>query len=122
MLKQLVKNPSTLQFLRASPWRISVDSFASSLLDFGYAKSTVQGQLRLIVELVHWLERRKIQVVDLEEEVVGLFIDGRRHEGHLRRGERHTACRFVEHVREKGLIPAAQVHPEASPITQLESS
>ncbi len=54
MLKQLVKNPSTLQFLRASPWRLSINSFASSLLDLGYAESTVQGQLRLIVELVHW--------------------------------------------------------------------
>jgi site-specific recombinase XerD len=122
MLKQLVKNPSTLQFLRASRWRLSIDSFASSLLDLGYAESTVQEQLRLIVELVHWLDRRKIQVADLDEEVVGLFIDGRRHEGHLRRGERHTACRFVEHVREKGLIPAARVHPEESLITQLERS
>lgn len=122
MLKQLVKNPSTLQFLRVSRWRLSIDSFASSLLDLGYAESTVQEQLRLIVALVHWLERRKIQVADLDEEVVGLFIDGRRHEGHFRRGERHTACRFVEHVRKKGLIPAARVHPEESLITQLESS
>ncbi len=75
MLKQLVKNPSTLQFLRASPWRLSVDSFASSLLDLGYAESTVQGQLRLTVDLVRWLARRKIEVADLDEKVIGLFID-----------------------------------------------
>ena len=31
--------------------------------------------------MVHWLERRKLQLADLDEKVVGLFINARQHEG-----------------------------------------
>lgn len=120
MLERFIRKPLTLQSLGACPLGPYLDSFAGSLQDLGYATSTARSQLQLLVDFGRWLIEGKVRVADLDGKVVDLFADERRHQGRLRRGQFHTLCRFLEHVRTQGIIPPAQVSLQKSPLAELE--
>ncbi|MDA2927747.1 site-specific integrase [Acidobacteria bacterium AH-259-G07] len=120
MLEQLVKRPSTVRSLKDSPLGPYLDSFASSLVHLGYSALTLRRQVRVTANFGRWLVKGNIQVADLDEEVVDLFVDERRHQGRLHLGQPLTLRRFVEHLRAEGVIPPAQVSLDKSPVAELQ--
>lgn len=98
-----------------------LDSFAAGLAETGYARSTAQTQLRLLADLGEWLRRRRRTVADLDRHTVEAFVATRRRGGRLRRGDRWTVGRFVEHLQRQGIAGLCTVtSPDEPPLLKLE--
>ena len=76
-----------------------LDSFVANLAQLGYARETVQKQLRLLNAFDGWLRQRGVVLFDLSDAVVALFLEGRRAGGHLAHGDPRTIHRFLDHLR-----------------------
>ena len=120
MLERFFKN-TPLKSLRASPLGPYLDSFTSSLVELGYAASTVCGKIRLTADFGRWLEG-KAEATDLNEKLVDLFVQERGNEALVHRGIRPTLRRFVEHLREQGVVNPAAVAVAQSCLAELDES
>lgn len=88
----------------AGPLSAHIEGFATFLGRQGYALSTVQTKLQLLVALSGWLQRRKMQVTDLDDERLGLFLAYHRRRG-TRRGDERTGWQLLLYLRGLGCIP-----------------
>jgi site-specific recombinase XerD len=77
---------------------IHIEGFATFLGRQGYALSTVKTKLQLLVALSGWLQRRKMQLTDLDEERLGLFFARHRRRG-TQRGDERTGCQLLLYLR-----------------------
>ncbi len=120
MLHHLLKTPSLIQSLRASPLGAHLDSFSSLLLELGYTTGIAQWQIRLTARFGWWLAERGLQVTDLNEGLAELFAREPGNRRCLRRGLAATLHRFAEHLREKGVIGPAPDNPQKSALAALD--
>ena len=60
-------------------------------------------------------------MADLEERIVSRFLDEECCQGHLRRGDRATGRRFLQHLRSSGVIPGPQDVSDQQPLALIES-
>ena len=97
-----------------------LDSFVAAGVHLGYARSTVQQQLRLLGNLERWLNAKRLALDDLQEQEVHRFLEKRRRQGRLWRGDARTAWRFLEYLREKGAIPSPEPTVDESPLAALQ--
>lgn len=97
-----------------------LDSFVGTVTQLGYARFTVRQQVLLLVDLERWFERKSLALVDLDEQVVNKFLEKRRRQGRLWKGHSRTVSLFLEHVREKGAIPAPPPPVDVSPLAMLQ--
>jgi len=67
MLKNSFDRLETDPRLRDSPLVSHLAPFATSLVENGYAKATVQSKLNLLVGLGQWLRRRRLSLTDFDE-------------------------------------------------------
>ena len=105
MLDQFFRDGASAHRLRASLFGPHLDSFAALVSRLGYARSTVQTQLRLLVDLGRWLTRHWLGVRDLGTDAAAGFLRKRRRAGGVRRGDLHTLRLFLHHLRADGVIP-----------------
>jgi site-specific recombinase XerD len=94
-------------------------SFVAAVLKLGYARRTVQNQVCLLGHLERWLGRKRLALVDLQEQEVDRFLMKRRRERHLVSGDLRTAWHFLEHLREKGVVPSPEPTADESPLATL---
>ena len=120
MLHHLLKTPSLIQSLRASPLGAHLDLFSSLLLELGYTTGIAQWQIRLTARFGWWLAERGLQVTDLNEGLAELFAREPGNRRCLRRGLAATLHRFAEHLREKGVIGPAPDNPQKSALAALD--
>ncbi len=73
MTDQFFSTPAALARLHAGPLGPHMDLFASLLSKRGYARSTIQRQLRVVAGLSHWLEEQGLRVDDLDEQSLSGF-------------------------------------------------
>ena len=106
MLENFLPNRATGERLRQGLFGPHLDSFVATLCQLGYARKTVRGRLRLLDNLQRWLDRNNLALVALHEPVVLRFLEERRSQGRLWKGDAPTAHHFLRHLREKGAIPA----------------
>ena len=85
-----------------------LDSFVATVSELGYARSTVRERLWVLADLERWLKRKRLALVDLEEQVLKQFLEKRRRQGRLRRSETRTVHHFLEHLREKGVVQSPE--------------
>ena len=81
-------------------------SFATSLVENGYVKSTVQSKLNLLASFGQWLERRRLSITDFDQQFAEKFIAYKRRKGRVHRGNRETLLQFLDHLRKRDVIPA----------------
>ena len=120
MLEQFFDDPEARRRLVGGPTGSHLDSFARSLADLGYARSTARAQLQLLAEFGAWLQRSQISLDEFDEEIVGAFVDDRRSGGRLRRGDAYTVRRFVNHLRERGVLVLPDPEEDSSPLSRIE--
>jgi site-specific recombinase XerD len=120
MSELLFSNPETLERLRTGPLGPHLESFATTLSKRGYAKSTVGQKIRLVCDLSGWLERRRIEAGDLDQQWVNQFLCWRKKRRRLRRGERETYLQLMEHLLETGVVPHPGAEIEESPLQRLQ--
>ena len=67
MLEKFLERLETDRREQRNPLLVHARSFAASLMERGYAATTMQSKLGLIVDLGRWLGRRGLAVADLDE-------------------------------------------------------
>jgi site-specific recombinase XerD len=97
-----------------------LDSFVVAVTQMGYAGKTVRQQALVVGELERWLEGKSLAIVDLDTQVVKNFLEKRRRQGCLRKGQARAVAQFLEHLREKGVIPAPRPAGDDSPLGMLQ--
>jgi site-specific recombinase XerD len=80
----------------------------------------VQGKLQLLGHLGRWLERRRLQATDLDEERLSLFLSYRRRRGGTGRGDAPTGWQLLRYLRELGCIPTPPETIDDTPLGRVE--
>jgi integrase/recombinase XerD len=119
MLKQFLPNRAAAVSHGGDPFAPHLESFVASLGELGYTNSTVRERLRLLGDLARWLRRQSLALSHLHEQVADQFLEGRRREGRLRRGDASTVRHFLEHLRERGAIRSPEPAADESPLATL---
>jgi hypothetical protein len=107
------------QRLRDNPLVSHLAPFVTSLVENGYAKSTVQSKLYLLASFGHWLERRRLSIADFDEQFVERFIAYKRQKGRVHRGNRETLLQFLDHLRKRDVIPGPTPTYDDSPLAAI---
>jgi len=121
MLEHFFDNPVIVERLRGNPLGQHLESFAVLLTNLGYATSTARYQLGFLAVFGRWLEQAGIAVADLDEEVIDIFLDKRRRRGFSRRHNASIVPRFLEHLRQEGVVPYQAPDLDESPLGLLTS-
>lgn len=120
MSERSCEGTARAQRLPVGPLTSHIDGFATRLAREGYARSTVQGKLQLLVHLSRWLERRKLQAADLNEEQLSLFLSYRRRRCSAWRGDAPTAGQLLRYLRDLGCIPTRAETIDDTPLSRIE--
>jgi len=120
MLETFLSDPAAIKRRRAGLLGPHLDSFVASVSKLGYARSTMRERLRLLDDLEQWLKRKRLVLVDLQEQVVERFLEKRRRAGRLRNSDPRTVHHFLEHLRDKSIIPSTDLPIDRSPLAMLQ--
>lgn len=124
MLEKFLERLGADQRGQRNPLLVQVLPFADSLMESGYAATTIQSKLGLLIDLGEWLRRRGLAVKDLDERRIETFITDRRRKGLLRRGDRTTVRQLLDHLREHHVVqrvtPTCDVSPLAAILDRYE--
>ena len=105
--------------LRDNPLASHLASFAASLVENGYVKSTVQSKLNLLASIGQWLERRRLSITDFDEQLAERFIAYKRRKGRVHRGNRETLLQFLDDLRKRDVIPGQTPTCDDSPLAAI---
>lgn len=119
MLEKFLEGLETDRREQRNPLLVHARSFGASLMERGYAATTMQSKLGLIVDLGRWLGRRGLAVTDLDERRIETFIAGRRRNGQCRRGDRTTVRQLLDHLREHNVVPNVTPTRDESPLAAI---
>ena len=120
MLHQYFEKPRVLRGIESTDFKSYLDSFAQELDAIGYAREHIRNQLRGAAHLCVWAEREGVQAESFGEEFVSRF---RLHLPECKcpgpeRGRSAPvagwALRFIEHLRQIGILPAVTPGHEGS--------
>jgi site-specific recombinase XerD len=83
-----------------------LDGFVARLVAEGYAQKTVCIKCALVTDLSRWLERRKVALVDINEEQLQQFHASRRRRlgVRVRRADAPTSRQLLGYLRDRGCI------------------
>ncbi len=116
MSENLFKEPVAAERLGRDPLKAHVDSVARSLVDLGYASSTVRTYQWCLADFSGWIERSGVAVGDLDDRIVDTFVDERQRQGRLHWSHRPAVRRLVEHLRERGTVRTPTVERTSEPL------
>jgi integrase/recombinase XerD len=119
MLEKFLERLGADKLEQRNPLLVHVQSLAASLMEGGYAATTMQSKLGLIVDLGQWLGRRELAVTDLDERRIETFIAGRQRNGQCRRGDRTTASQLLDYLREHKVVQRVAPRRDESPLATL---
>lgn len=120
MLEQFFDDLEVVDRLRGDPLGPHLDSFAGILATLGYATVTGRSHLAFLADFGQWLVRSEVAITEVDERVVDAFVDARRHQGRLHRGQASTVRHLLEHLRQKAVIPSLEVESDETPFALLE--
>jgi site-specific recombinase XerD len=119
MLEEFFVVPAAAKRLRSCVFGAHLDEFCSSLVDDGYAASTIRHKLWVLSDLARWLTNQHLAIVDLDEQRVDEFLEVRRRRGRSCRGFRSTALQLIEQLRFAGVVPVPESVHDDSPSAVL---
>jgi hypothetical protein len=119
MLEKFLERLGAYQRGQRNPLLVQFLPFADSLMESGYAATTIQSKLVVIVDFGQWLGRRGLAVKDLDDRRIETFITGRRRDGLLRRGDRTTVRQLLAHLRERNVVQRVTPTRDASPLAAI---
>jgi len=105
MLKKCFERLEADPRLRDNRMVSHLASFATSLVENGYVKSSVQSKLSLLASFGQWLERRRLSITDFDDQLAERFMAYKRRKGRVHRGNRETLLQFLDHLRERDVVP-----------------
>jgi integrase/recombinase XerD len=105
--------------LQDNPLVSHLAPFATSLVENGYVKSSVQSKLSLLASFGQWLERRRLSITDFDEQLAERFIVYKRRKGRVHRGNRETLLQFLDHLRKRDAVPGPTPTRDDSPLAVI---
>ncbi len=93
-------------------------SFTTSLIERGYADSTVGQKLQFLTNFGQWLARNNSAVTNLDERLVEVFLKRNRRP---RRGDSQTLRQFLDHLLSHKVVCARNVACDRSPCADILS-
>ena len=120
MLDQFIESRDTVRRLRSGVLGAHLDSFADHLATCGYAAATARSQLTLLGHFDQWMARRGRELGELNDELVGKFVQDRTRLGKLQRGESVAVRQFLTHLRAHGVIPSPAPVIDETPLGRLQ--
>jgi integrase/recombinase XerD len=120
VLQQYFEKPRVLRGIESADFKSYLDSFAQELDTMGFAREHARNQLRGAAHLCVWAERQGVQVEGFGEEFISRF---RLHLPECKcpgpeRGRSAPvvgwALRFIEHLRQIGILPTVTTGHEGS--------
>jgi site-specific recombinase XerD len=105
--------------LQDNPLVSHLAPFATSLVESGYVKSSVQSKLSLLASFGQWLERRRLSITDFDEQIAERFIAYKRRKGRVHRGNRETLLQFLDYLRKRDAIPGPTPTRDDSPLAAI---
>jgi len=102
------------------PLGACITGFGALLDARGYAKATEKEQLQFVADFSRWLDRRRLEVEDVDERRGTEFVRARRRRGRVRRGDGTTLRTLLEHLRQIGVIPAPTPAVDTTELSRVE--
>ena len=102
--------------IQGNPLESHLRMFATSLMDGGYRKKTIQDKLYLLATLGWWFGRNKLAISQLDESLVSAFV---KQKGRVHALDRPTLRQFIDHLRKREVVPHRKVVPERSPLADI---
>jgi site-specific recombinase XerC len=93
--------------------------FEASLTDQGYSADSIGRQLRLMVHLSRWLERRHLGAEDLSSDCARRFLRFRRAEGYARPASMAGMAPMLDYLRSVDAAPGIEAGLALSPLDAL---
>lgn len=109
----------TDRHLQDNPLVSHLAPFATSLVENGYVKSSVQSKLSLLACCGQWLKRRRLSITDFDDQIAERFIAYKRRTGRVHRGNRETLLQFLDHLRKRDVIPGPPSTCDDSPLAAI---
>jgi site-specific recombinase XerD len=98
-----------------------VNTFMSVVSDLGYSPATIGTQFTLLKNLMRWAEKNHVGASDIDEGITDRFLIESGRKGAVRRGDKRTLHRFLDHLRRVEAIPHQKPKSNDSPLTHLKS-
>lgn len=114
MIKKGFTFPSTTERLRQGPLSKYLDAYSAVQVEHGYERHSIRQQILVIADFSGWLKRKEIAVRSVGAHDVDRFLQLRRRQQRVRRGDPTALKRMLVMLREKGVVkqePAASNPP-----------
>ena len=98
-----------------------IDRLAALLAKQGYCKPIAHNKLRLVIDLSRWLERKRIALTRLDEQLVAQFLEARWKRATHRSGYKATMSLLLRHLRQSNLIASRRFRPPDKLLAFLQS-
>jgi integrase/recombinase XerD len=119
MLEEFFKRLATDKRSRCNPLVVHLSSFATSLKEDGYADATVRAKLSLLADFGQGLGRSGLAITELGERFTETFFAEKERKGRVHRGNRETVRQFLDHLRERNVVPGVKATRDESPLTEI---
>ncbi len=119
MLEQYFKRPEIVQRHRDGLFGPYLDSFVLLAGKFGYPREAVRRQCWVIRDLGRWLEQNGLDVIDIDDDLVRRYLEGRERISLVRSAGGAGVRRLVELLRDRSVITSPQPVDEDSPLEEL---
>jgi site-specific recombinase XerD len=104
----------------AGPLGAYVAGFGALLDARGYARATAKEQRHFVAEFSGWLDRRRLEIDDVDERRGMEFVRAWRRRGRGRRGDGTTLRTLLEQLRQIGVIAAPTPAVESTALSRVE--
>jgi site-specific recombinase XerC len=110
------KNVLPEKQIQGNPLEFHLRTFTSSLLERGYRNKTIEMKLYLLADFGRWFGRSGRPVSHVDELLVKAFA---KHKRHLHLGGPKTLQQFLDHLRERNVIPDRKPVRAQSPLSTV---
>ena len=107
--------PEKLTRFQTGPLGTHLPAYAALLHRRGYKGEAGWQKIRQLCEFSRWLERKKIRVEMIDEQLVGRFLVARARKDAQPRGERATFKLMLQYLRQARVIPVGPPAAESNP-------
>jgi site-specific recombinase XerD len=108
VINQLFTFSTTIERLRQGPLNEYLDVYAAGVAEQGYRHDSIKQQIVVIADLSRWLRQKDIQVHDLDDMMVERFLQLRRRQHRIRRGDPKALARLLAMLRQTGVVKQPQ--------------
>ena len=98
-----------------------INTFMSVVSELGYSPATMKMQRALLKNFIKWIQENDTNIYDLDKTVTDRFLIESGRKGVVRRGDNKTLCRFLDHLRDEGVILFSAPIFNDNPLTELKS-